>query len=225
MASKQFSAALSKLKETKNLDSILVGSDFMGAGTHDVTIKVVDTSEVDDNKLKIVYTSEGGKEYTSRLFITNSDGDQLGYDIRKLLSGNIPDKALFGALLELADQNNDAWTVLTGMKSRITLSPGKGFQVRANEGGKFVVYELDRKGETVGQLLDEEFDDIATARDTAKAAGFRPSYLNVSRSEATHAESNGIAFNAAIESFSKPARASGGITPAKAVGGVKISRV
>lgn len=225
MASKQFSAALSKLKETKNLDSILVGSDFMGAGTHDVTIKVVDVAEVDENKLKIVYNTDANKEFTSRLFITNNEGDQLGYDIRKLLSGTIPNKEYFGKLLELADQDNNAWTVLTGMKLRITLTPGKGFQVRANEAGKFVVYELDRKGETVGPLLDEEFDDVATARDTAKAAGFKPSYLNVARTEATHAESNGIAFNAAIESFSKPTRASGGIAPAKAIGGVKVSRV
>jgi len=225
MASKQFSAALNKLKETKNLDSILVGSDFMGPGVHDVTIKVVDASEADDNRLKVVYTSEGGKEFTSRMFITNSDGDQLGYDIRKLLSGTIPNKELFGQLLELADQDNNAWHVLTGMQMRITLQPGKGFQVRANEGGKFVVYELDRRGETVGPLLEGEYDDIATARDTAKAAGFKPSYLNVARSEATHAESNGNAFNDAVTSFSKPARAVNSFGQARPAIGVRVSKV
>lgn len=225
MASKQFSAALNKLKETKNLDTILVGTDFLGEGIHDVFIKAVDVADVDDNKLKITYATDDGKEYTSRIFITSTDGEQLSYDVRKLLSGTIPNKEMFGKLLDMADQDNNAWTILTGMRTQITLSYGKGFQVRSNESGKFVVFELDRKGETVGQLLDEEFDDIGTAKDTAKAAGFKPSYLNVSRSVATHAESNGNAFGTALESLAKPARAAGGAPQAKAVGGVKISRV
>lgn len=225
MASKQFSAALNKLKETKNLDAVLVGTDYLGAGTYDVYIKTVDTAEVDENKMKVVYATEDGKEHTSRIFITNQDGDQLSWDIRRLLSGTIPNKEQFGQLLELADQDNNNWTILTGMRTKITIHPGKGFQVRANEGGKFVVYELDRKGETVGPLLDEEFEDVSTARDSAKAAGFKPSYLNISRSEATHAESNGIAFSNAVESLAKPARAVGSVAQARPAAGIRISKV
>jgi hypothetical protein len=225
MASKQFSAALSKLKETKNLDAVLVGTDYLSVGTYEVYIKAVDVADVDDNKLKITYATDDGKEYTSRIFITSTDGEQLSYDVRRLLSGTIPNKELFGKLLEMADQDNNNWTILTGMRTKITLQPGKGYQVRANEGGKFVVYELDRKGETVGPLLDEEFDDIGTARDTAKAAGFKPSYLNISRSEATHAESNGAAFNVACESLSKPARAVGSVNQARTAAGIRISKV
>jgi hypothetical protein len=213
MASKAFSALANSVQSSKNLDTILVGSGYLPEGTHDVTIKAVgpatdrEGNEV-ENQSMVTFVGEGDKEHNERLFLINREGTEFGYGVRMLLSGVIPDKALLGQFMDVAGEIGEkALEMFTGMKCRIVLKPGPGFQARSTGDGRFAAFEIGKKGETIGKVEGTEADDIETARDLAKAQGLYRSYLRVAGVTATHAESNAAAFVAAVANRgkSKPA--------------------
>ncbi len=209
MASKLFSALASSTKSSKNLDTVLVGSGYLPEGTHDVTIKAVgpatdrEGNEI-ENQSVVTFVGDGDKEHNERLFLTNREGTEFGYGVRMLLSGVIPDKVLLEQFMEVAGEIGEkALEMFTGMKCRITLKPGPGFQARSTGDGRFAAYEIGKRGEVVGKIDDTESDDIETTREMAKAQGLYRSYLRVSAVAATNVEGNAVAFNTAIANRGK----------------------
>ena len=209
MASKAFSALANSTKSSKNLDTVLVGSGYLGEGSHDVTIKSVgpatdrEGNEI-ENQSVITFVGDGDKEHNERLFLTNKEGTEFGYGVRMLLSGVIPDKALLEKFMDVAGEVGEkALEMFTGMKCRITLKPGPGFQARALGDGTFAAFEIGKRGETIGKIDGTESDDIETTRELAKAQGLYRSYLRVTGVVATHAEGNAVAFNTAVANRGK----------------------
>jgi hypothetical protein len=210
MTSAAFRTLVNASKETKNLDKFLVGpaSGYLGEGTHDVRITAVgphtdrDGTEI-EGALKITYEGAGGKVYNDTLYLMNASGDEYSYGLRMLWSALIPSKAQLSKFFELAAEDDKAFEVFTGMSCRITLGPGKGYQIRSISTGKFAAYELNSKGETVDQIGTEEYDDIESAKNAASALGYKRAFLRVRSMECTNKEANEAAFAAALASKGK----------------------
>ena len=208
MASKAFMAALASTKQSKNLDTILVGSSHIQEGTHDVVIQAVDTSAVTEkNKFVVTYATEDGKTYVEHVFMLNYDNTEMSFGLRAMLSALIPDTAALAQLLDTAVTDDSVFETLTGMQVRITLQPGKGFQCRTTGNGTFAAFDT-----VSGEMVSEEYADIKEARMDAEAKGLKRSYLRVVRSECTHKESNLAAFATAIESRKKAGGGSAGLS-------------
>lgn len=210
MASNPFREALRITKETKSLDTILVGnaSSYLPEGTHEVRISSVGPAtdregNVQDNQVAIVYEAADGKTYNDRLYLTNLDGTELSYSVRMLLSALIGELELLSKFEEIAATDDNVFEMFTGMQTKITLAYGAGFQVRSTGNGTFVAYELDKKGKA-GNVIGEEVEDIQTAREGAVAMGFKRAYLRIKNMESTHAEANRNAFLSAVASKTKP---------------------
>lgn len=205
MASQAFKDALRSTKETKNLDTILVGGSgaYLPEGPHDVRITSVGPASdregnVSDGQVAITYEGPGGKTYNDRVYLISADGSELSFGVRMLLSAVIPNTKLVEKFFEVGEAEGEkVLEMFTGMQLRITLAYGKGYQVRATGSGKFAAYELDNKGKS-GPPITEEFDDISLAKDAAQALGYKRSYLRVKSMECTHAEANANAFNTAV---------------------------
>ncbi len=209
MASNAFKSVASGIKSSKNLDTVLVGSGYLGEGTHDVTIKAVGPrtdreGNVVDNQVEITFVGDGDKEHRETVYLTNREGTELGYGLRLLLGGLIPDKALLEQFMDAAgEQGEKALEMFTGMKCRVTLRLKEGFQARSLGNGRFAAFEVDKKGKVGDQIADTEFDDIKDSIDAAKAMGLYRSWPQVSAVAATHADSNAAAFATAIANRGK----------------------
>lgn len=209
MASNAFKSVAGNLKASKNLDTVLVGSGFLGEGAHDVIIKSVGprtdkTGEVIENQVEIILVGDGDKEHRESVYLTNKEGTELGYGLRMLLSGLIPDKTLLEQFMDAAgEQGEKAMEMFTGMKCRVTLRPGPGFQARSLGNGRFAAFEIGKKGDVVGQIDGTEFDTIDEARDAAKAQGLYRSYLRIVGVTATNVEGNAVAFATALANKGK----------------------
>lgn len=199
MASKAFSAAIANLKKSKNVETVLVGANFLDAGTHDVSIKTIDTSAIDEGKLGVTFIDEEGKEYTDRMFLMSSDGAELAYGLRAMLSALIPDKDALAAFLELVSEDDKTFEMFTGMRLRITLEPGKGVQARAQGDGSFAGYDVESNTK-----VTEDYATIKEVYDFCKANAMKRSFLRVVKSEATAKEDNVAAFKSAVAAKQQP---------------------
>jgi hypothetical protein len=225
MASSAFKAALANTKATKNMDQVLVGngSNFLGEGGHDVTITAIGPATDRDgnaaeNQQAITYAGEGDKVYNDRLFLTNTDGTELSYGVRQLLSALIPDTMLLEQWFDIAVSDDHALEMFTGMKCRIELGyrggkDGNSFQIRSTGAGGFAAYIIDSKGK-IGEKVTEDHADIADAKNDAKAQGYKQAFLRIVGMTCTHAESNAAAFATAVAGRSKP---KAGVRVSKAV--------
>jgi hypothetical protein len=207
MASKAFLAALAATKESKNVESVLVGSNYMSEGTHDVTIKAVDTAKIDEGKIDVTYINDEGKEYRDQMYLTSKDGE-LSFGVRLLLSAVIPDTAALEAFLDLAARDDKAFELFTGMKLRITLEPGPGIQARATGSGTFAGFDVKSN-----EKVTEEFEDIKAVYDDVKAKELKRSYLRPRNLKDTSSESNVPQFFAAVKA--RESGKSSGITGAQ----------
>lgn len=204
MASKAFEAAARAVKESKNLDSVIVGGPVLGAGTHEVTIQAVDTSDMDAGKLTVTYSGPEDRVYTDRMFTMSQDQTEFSFGLRGLWSAVLADKEAIGRLLELAAKDNHALELLTGMKLKITLYYSDGIQARATGTGKFAGFNS-----TTGKQETEEFPNIKEVGLFCKANGIPRSFLRLGRSEAIAKEENLAAFWPAAEAHeaAKPIKA------------------
>jgi hypothetical protein len=219
MASNAFRDALRAAKQSKNLDKVLVGSSYLDEGTHDVTIQAVDTSAMDENRLTVTFVNEEGRVYTDRMFLTNRDGGDFSYGLRALWSAVLPDTNVLGQLLEFIDEDDNALGMLTGMKLRITLKPGKGFQVRSTGTGAFAAFDTES-----GEKITEEYAELEEAKDAATAAGHKRAFLRVMKSDCTHKESNIAAFNTAAEARARAASTNGGVVGSQFAAGAGVPK-
>lgn len=209
MSSNPFKQALANLKATKNLDTFMVGnaSSALGEGTHDVTITAVGPAvdrqgNVTEGQVAVTYTSDEGKSYTDRVYLSNADGTELSFGVRQLVSGVLKAKERIGQWIDNADDEK-AFEMFTGMKCRVTLGyGGPGFQVRSTGTGEFAAFDLDKRG-NVGEKLTANYADIASARSEAEALGHKRAYLRVRGIECTHEESNAAAFATALAGKNK----------------------
>lgn len=199
-----FKKALASLKETKNLDTVLQGSGFLEEGTYDFTVQAIDSSEIDDNKLVITYSTNEGQQYVDRTFFSNKDGNSIGMSVRFLISGCVPDAEAFGKILAALETDNTALEMLTGMKLQATLKRGPGFQVHALAAGGYAAFD-GPSAETAEKLTDA-FDEIKDARDAAKAAGHKQSFVRIASVKAIAAADNIAALDKALAArANKPA--------------------
>jgi len=192
MASKAFLQALAATAENKNIETVLIGSGYMPEGTHDVTIKAVDTAKIDEGKIDVTYANSDGKEYRDLMFLTTRAGD-LSYGVRALLSAVIPDTAALAAFMDLAGRNDRAFETFTGMKLRITLDPGPGIQARSTGNGKFAGFDVKS-----GEKATEEYDEIKEVYEDVKGRELKRSYLRVRGSTVTAKEENVATFFKAV---------------------------
>jgi hypothetical protein len=209
MASNAFKNVAGNIKSSKNLDTVLVGSGYLGEGIHDVTIKSVgprtdrEGNEI-ENQVEITFVGEGDREHRESVYLTNKEGTELGYALRLLLGGLIPDKTLLEQFMDAAgEQGEKALEMFTGMKCRVTLKPSPGFQARSLGNGKFAAFEVDKKGVVGEQIAGTEYDDIKDAQDAAKAQGFYRSWPRITAVTATSVEGNAAAFATAIANKGK----------------------
>lgn len=203
MYSKQFKAMLATMKESKNLDTILVGSgsNYLPEGAHDVVVQAVDTTKLADGFVSVTYANAEGKTHNERLYLMNSKGDEFGYGVRQLWSGTIPSTPALATIIEMMDEDERALEVLTGMKLRISLEFGDGFTCKSVGTGGFAAF--DRKTDT---KVTDDFEQLKEAQIAAEAKGLRRSFLRVKKVEATHAEANieALNFAAAANKKAKP---------------------
>jgi hypothetical protein len=199
LASKAFTDAIASLKETKNLDSLLVGGPSLREGPHDVTILAVDTSGVDDNKLSVTYGTADGSSFTDRIFTMDKSGKGFSFSLRQLWSGVLADPEAIFKLVELQADDNHAIEMITGAKLRITLEQGPGLQARATSLGKYAAFDPK-----TNESQTPEFDSLKEVSEYCKANALQRSFLRVARSECTHKDENLAAFWKAAEEFVKP---------------------
>jgi len=200
MASSAFKAMLARTRESKNLDTVIVGSDFLPEGEHDVFVQSVDTSKIADGKIGVVFKDANNKVYNDSILIMSKDGTEFGFGLRTLWSALLPDADVLGKLLEWAESSDHAWEVFTGMKCNVELEKGPGYEVRVEENAedgtkKFAAWDRESN--------EKKTKDFATAKeagDDAKAQGFKRSYLRRRKTRDTEAEANIAAFNSAYES-------------------------
>lgn len=188
MASNLFKDAIAKARASKSLDNFVVGSSskYLPPGTHDVVIQGVDASDADNNKISFVFVGEGDKAHNEKAFITSQQGD-LSYQIRAILAACIPSlESLDKFFDELVDHGNTKiFEALTGFKLRVTLSYGKGYQIRATANSKYAAYDTVTDMPVTG-----EFDTYEGVRGEADSKGLRRAFLKVTAAEATHGQAN-----------------------------------
>lgn len=207
MSSAAFKAILAAQAkgEKKDLGKLITGQ-YLGVGTHEVTIQGVDTSKLEADRLVVSYEDAEGKSYTDRVFVLDYSGDSFSSQLRNLWSALIPDMDAINKLIATAAVNDQAWTVFTGMKCQITLDRGPGFRIKAvtDDSGdkKFVAVDAKTDAE-----LTEYFNEASEAEDAAIAANHRKSYLRVTNVAATNKEANLNAFYPAIEKVAGAAQA------------------
>ncbi len=194
MASKAFLQAVAALKTSKNVETVLVGTNFLDAGTHDVSIKAVDTRKADEGKIKIFYTAEDGREFIDDMFLMSQDGTEFSYGTRALWSVTIPNKAALDVFLELVPVDDKAFEMFTGMKLRITLEASKGIQARALGDGTYAGFDVESN-----EKVTEAYAALKDVYDYVKANALKRSYLRIVKSEATAKEENLAAFFRAVD--------------------------
>ena len=204
MASRAFLAALAATSDSKNVETVLVGANFLGEGTHDVTIKAVDSAKIDEGKIDVTYIDADGKEYRDGMFLTSKDGG-FSYGVRALWSALIPDTKALETFMDLASKDDKAFEVFTGMALRITLEPGPGVQARATGNGTFAGYDVK-----TNEKVTEEYGDIKEVYADVKARDLKRSFLRVRNSKATSVETNLPAFYSAVKA--REAAMNGGVT-------------
>lgn len=188
-----FQKALANLTASKSLETVLAGSSFLGEGTYDFTVTSIDTSTlVNDGKMAITYTEEGGKQFTDRAFFFSQKGG-LGYGTKLLITGTITDVDAHEKLFEALGKDPSSIEMLTGLKLQGTLKRGPGYQVHSVGTGGYAAYE----GAADSKQISEVFADVKELRSFMKASGEKASYINLEGVRATHAEENLKAFNEA----------------------------
>lgn len=211
MSSRFFKAALAKARESKSLDTVLVGSSYLPAGIHDVTIKTVDTSKANDEQdplLQVTFVAEDGREHNERVRLMSRDGTEFNYGLRSLWSALIPGKEELDRLFSFLEQDEadyGAFEMFTGMRLRFRLEQGNGFIVKALDNGQFAAFDVQSN-----EQVSDVFPDLKDASDDAKAKGHYRSYLRTKRMEATHADANKSSFNAAADARAKAQAGNGG---------------
>lgn len=204
MASNAFKAAAASMRETKNLDTVLVGGNYLDEGTHDVVVQSVDSTQMDENKLTVTFADDKGKIFTDRMFLMNRDGTEFSLSTRQLWSATIPNKDALARFMDLAATDDHVFEMLTGMKLRITLKRGPGFTVQATSAGDFAAYTVDDKGNIEKDpIAGTAAETIAESRESAEAAGLKRSYLRIRGTQATDGETNVKAFLAAADAKAK----------------------
>jgi hypothetical protein len=184
MASNAFKNVAGNIKSSKNLDTVLVGSGYLGEGIPDVTIKSVgprtdrEGNEI-ENQVEITFVGEGDREHRESVYLTNKEGTELGYALRLLLGGLIPDKTLLEQFMDAAGEQGE-----------------KALEL-------FTAFEVDKKGVVGEQIAGTEYDDIKDAQDAAKAQGFYRSWPRITAVTATSVEGNAAAFATAIANKGK----------------------
>ena len=217
MSTAKFQAALKKTLETKSVDNLLFGNNanYIGEGDHSVVIQSVDLADIEKGRIKVVYLNDDGKAHNETLFLTNRNGEEIGYGVRQLWSAFIPDKDAIGTFVdELVSGNYEVFGTLHGLRAKIKLGRGKGFITKVDGLGKFSAFDA----ESGDRLLDEDYDTVKEAQESAEAKGYKKSYIRVQKIEATHADSNISAFNLAIEAMRKVKAAGSGASRSVASG-------
>jgi hypothetical protein len=200
MASNAFKRALAATGASKNVETMLIGGNYLPEGDHDVLIKAVDSKDIENGRVTVTYEDKDGRTYTDRLFLMDQNGEGFSPNVRQLWSAVIPDKAALAKFIEIASEDDKAFEMFTGFKLRIQLKPGKGVQARSvdtPEGKKFAGYDVES-----GDKVTENYDEIKEVYEEVKARDLKRSYLRNYRSTATHAEENVAAFFAAADAKS-----------------------
>lgn len=221
MASKAFKAALAAMKESKSVDSILVGTagNYLPEGTTEVVIQVVDTAKMDEGFVEVTYQAEDSKSHRERVYLMKADNSELSFSLRRLLSATIPDTGIIGQLLDKMEDDDNALAALTGMKAKITLAFGDGFTVKTLGNGMYAAFDRGSDNK-----ITDEFENIDDAKDAAKATGMRQSFLNVKRLEATHKEANCDAIRLYFTGAAKPPVASSGAGGTQFTAGAAVAK-
>jgi len=198
MASQAWLRAVKNVKESKNVETILVGANFLDEGTHDVYIRSVDTSKLSDGRVVITFEDSDGKSFRDTMFLMNQDGAEFSYALRALFSALIPEKTALGQFLDVAESDDKAFEMFTGMKLKITLEPGKGVQGRALGDGSFAGFDIES-----GTQVTETYAALKDVYDFCKANGIKRSYLRNVKAAVTSKDENLAAFKLAIGTRSK----------------------
>lgn len=141
----------------------------LDAGTHDVRIEAVNTSCLETRGfIDLTYGDAQERTHRDRIWVLSRDGQQLSYRLRQLV------QALFDResdWLALVDQNQEqAFHMLRGMKLKVTLVDGPGYQVHSAPAGWQAVLS--------GQIVAAA-PTIQEVHQKAQAAGHRRSWLQV----------------------------------------------
>jgi len=209
MSTSKFQAALRKSVESKSVDQLLVGSNanYLPEGSHDVVIQSIDTTQISEHGIDIIFLGAEGKAHKERFFLMEYNGEEVSRQIRNLWAATIPNKDAIAKFIdEIMEDNFKVFDMLTGAKLRIVLQRAKkGFITKVDSEGSYAAYDVES-----GEKLTEDFPKAKDAQETAKASGLKQAYVKVYRQEVTNAESNIATFNLAIEAERKAKNSSGG---------------
>lgn len=206
MASSAFKQAVAAMAKSKNVETVMVGTAFLGEGDHDVSIKTVDISGLEGGKLSVTYVSADGKEYRDNIFVMSQDGSEFSYALRSLWSALIPQKEALAQFMDSVQEDDKAFEMFTGMKLKVTLEPGKGIQARALGDGTFAGFDVESVKAAEGEKVDPvtpAYPSIKEVYDYCKGNDLKRSYLRVTKSAVTSKEENLIAFAKAVEAKAK----------------------
>lgn len=195
-----FQNFLAGLKETKDLERILSGNNFLDEGTYDFTIQAVDTASLDDNQVTFILETADGKTSKVVSFLTNKKGDGFGQRVRMIAAACLADVGAFGKFVTALSNDLAALEMLTGMKFRGVMKRGPGYIVHSTASGGFVAQDHVTKAH-----LGSEVADVETLHDVAKAHGLKRSFVNLDSALANDSvPSNVKALETAIAALSKP---------------------
>jgi len=202
--SNAFRQMAAQLNETKNLDTVLVGTSFLDEGEHDVTIQSVDMTKAEENRITVVFADEKGRVYNERGFIMSQDEAEMSFTVRLILSATLCNKEALAKFLEIGANDDRVFEMLTGMKLRVNLQRGPGFVIKVKGDGVFAAYEVSKGGVVAKEPIpDTEAEQLVEAKELAEAQGLKRSFLRIRGAEATHAVENVVAFMAAAEARTK----------------------
>jgi hypothetical protein len=187
----------------KTLERPVSGRDkWLQKGTHDVKVEGIEFVG-DDNKFFVTFSDANGASIRDRFFITNMEGNEPSWKLKRLLAALIPSKEAIDTFYKLAGAESTydkAFQSFRGMKLRITVEPGEGYE-RFASGGK-----VGLRNAVTGEILTELHEEVAEAEAELqeKYPGLGRSFKNVTKTSEIDAETsaaNVAAFKNAVASL------------------------
>lgn len=191
-----------KIGEMVNVGS-RSGDKYLRKGTHDVVIEAVDVSQVDNNRLGLVFRAAAGKaQHNERsMFLLNKDQDDYSYGFKNMMAALFQSADGLATFIELISANHLNLDVLRGMRLKITLGyHGEGYELAKSPAGHWTAVNA----KTGTQLDGIEAPTVEAARKAAESNGYKKAWLNIIGVDAVNPELNVSALQSAVKMQSQP---------------------
>ena len=209
-----FKKAVAAATETKDLSKVIAGNSgnyLAEGGPYPVTVAAVNTEKLaDKGYINVIFESDTGKTHSQNIFVAPGkkeieEKQTLAFAIRRLFGGLLKAEVVQGTLMEELKSGPAALNLLVSMKLGIVLKRGKGFIVKATDGGLFGAYDSE-----TGKPVTALYPTVDEVKLEAGAKNIRRAMFDISEVRLTHADDNAKRLHASIESRSSAKAGNGG---------------